>query len=118
MATVTREYLSGSTTGRPIQVTATTAGGANTVHTSDATLEDEIYVWAANVSASAVPLSLHFDDGGTDNEYYIKTVSIPANSALIPIFPGITVSGSTVLKAFAGTTAVINLSGHVNRITN
>ena len=105
----------GSANGTPIQVAATASPGT-TIHTVGTGSVDEIYLWAANISTSPVALTIEF--GGTgDANSACKTVVIPANSPPIPIIPGIRLNSTLVVKAFAGTTNVINITGHVNRIT-
>lgn len=111
--TYTKEFLSGSTNGRPISVTAIVAGSANTAHTAHATSKDEIWLWATNTSASAVDVTVCL--GGTAAGDLL-TVSVPAKTT-IQLLPGTPVSNSLVTGVYASTTAVVNVFGFVNRIT-
>ena len=119
MATFSKELLSGSTQGKAIKVAATASTGT-TIHATgtSATIEDEIWLYAYNSSASSVFLTLQF--GGTtavDND--IK-LSIPATSGLTLLVPGLILTGTgsaaNTVYAYAGTANVITISGYVNRI--
>ena len=121
MATFSKELLSGSTQGKAIKIAATTSGSAGTtIHATgtSATIEDEIWLYAYNSSASAVVLTIQW--GGVtavDNE--IK-LSIPATSGLTLVVPGLILTGTgsaaNTVAAYAATTNVITISGYVNRI--
>lgn len=117
MATYSRILLSGSTNGKPVQVTATSSPGT-TIHTAltGTTGYDEIYIWASNVTSSAATLYIQW--GGTtdpDNDL-VNALSIPANSAPIPIATGQVLNNGLLVKAWSGTTNAINLTGYCNRI--
>ncbi len=73
MATYSKEFLSGSTNGKNISITSTTAGSPVTIHTvgSGTSNRDEIWVYACNTSASAVVLTVQFG-GTTDQDDYIE----------------------------------------------
>lgn len=116
MATYDKAKLSGSTDGRNIEVAATVSAGT-TIHTavSGTTNFDEIWLWAINTSATDVVLTLEFGGTTATDDQIIQT--IPAKSGLILICPGLVLQNSTVVRAFAGTTNVINIAGFVNKIT-
>ena len=118
MATFSRVLLSGSTDGLPIKVSGTATGSANTIHTAIAgsTAFDEIYLWVANTSASAATLTLEWGSVTDPDGHICKAVSIPANSPPIPIVAGCVLNNAKVVKAFAGTANVLNITGYVNRI--
>jgi hypothetical protein len=114
MATFTKAILSGSTNGKAIKVAATASTGT-TIHTTGATALDEIWLYAYNSSSSAVVLTIQY--GGTtavDND--IK-LSIPATSGLTLVIPGLILTGTSTVAAYAGTTNVVTVSGYVNRIS-
>lgn len=117
MATYSRVILSGSTNGKPIPVAATSSPGT-TIHTAITGTggSDEIYLWVSNIDSASHSLTLQWG-GTTDAEMLTKTCSIPANSPPIPIAPGISLQNSLIVKAFADTTNVLNISGQVNRIS-
>jgi hypothetical protein len=109
----TKVNLSASTNGRGIKVAATSSAGT-TIHTANATAQDEIWAYATNTSTSPVVLTLEF--GGTSAPDDNIVITIPPKSGLLQIIPGVPLTNSLVLKAFAGTANVINIFGWVNRI--
>ena len=112
MATFSKQILSGSTSNKPIAVAATATPGT-IIHTAHATALDEIWLYAVNSSTTAVKLTVEF--GGTTTAENIE-LTINAEAGLFLIIPGIPLTGSLVVRAFAGTANVINISGYVNRI--
>lgn len=117
MASISKQILSGSTNGRLIQVTATTSGGANTIHTavSGTATVDEINLYAINVGTSDVLVNIEFGGTGAANE--IDFV-IPAQVGQVQVVEKLLLQNSLVVKAYAATGSVINIGGYVNRITN
>lgn len=115
MATFSKLLLSGSTNGRQIAVAATATPGT-LIHTavSGTSSIDEIWLYAVNSSASAVKLTIEYG-GTTANTDHIES-TIPAESGLVLVCPGLVLNNALVVRAFAGTTNVINISGYVNRI--
>lgn len=118
MATIDKITLSGSTDGRPILVAATASAGT-TIHTasSTATVYDEIWLYATNNDANSILLTIEF--GGTSASDQIK-LTVPAQSGLYLLVPGITLKGNAtplVVRAFAATANNISISGYVNRIS-
>jgi len=112
MATITKQFLSGSTNGRPIKIAANATPGT-TLHTADATAKDEVYLYLHNTSGSDVNVTVEF--GGVTNPDDRMTYVVPANDSILAV-SGVPLSNSLVVKAFAGTANVINASGYVNRI--
>lgn len=118
MATFSKQILSGSTDGKAIKVAATASSGT-TIHTgsSTATTLDEIWLYAVNSSASAVKLTIQW--GGTSSPDDDIELTIAAESGLVLVIPGLVIKGNAtplVVRAFAATANVINISGYVNRI--
>lgn len=108
-----------STDGRPIKVTPTAIGSAETLHTgsSTATEYDEIDVYAVNTGAN--PETLYLCVGGvTDPD---DKVPVPLAAGAGPKFCGrYRLKGNAtplILKAFASTADVINVWGQVTRYT-
>jgi hypothetical protein len=107
-----------SNQGVPIAVVATASTGT-TIHTTgtSSTTFDEIWLYATNTSTSAVTLTIQY--GGTATLNQIQQ-TLPANSGLTLIIPGLVLTGtgsaSNIVYAYAGTASVINISGYVNRI--
>ena len=118
MATYSKQALSGGAQGVPIAVVATASTGT-TIHatgTSSTTI-DEIWLYATNTSTAAVVLTIQY--GGTATLNQIQQ-TIPANSGLTLIVPGLILTGTgaaaNTVYAYAGTTNVVNISGYVNRV--
>jgi len=120
MATYAKVLLSGSTSGRPIQVRATTSTG-DTIHTAVAGASDidEIHLWAQNNHTSDVALTIEWGGvvtGGASG-LDIWTFTVPTKDGWFPIAEGFPLNGGLLVTAFAGTTDVVSIQGYVNRIT-
>ena len=115
MATFSKIDLLGSTDGKQIAVVATATPGTS-IHTAQSGTSgiDEIWIYATNPTASAVLLTIEY--GGTTTADQIK-VTIPSQSGLTTVVPGLVLNNALVVRAFAGTASAINISGFVNRIT-
>jgi hypothetical protein len=119
MATFSKVKLSGSTNGRGILVAATTSTGT-TIHATgtSSTVLDEIWLYAYNSDTAAITLTIEF--GGTTAPNDNIKLSIPANSGLTLVVPGLILSGTgsaaSTITAFAGTTNKIVITGYINRI--
>lgn len=120
MATFSKLTLSGSTDGRAIKVAATGTPGT-TLHTgsSTATTYDEIWLYAQNTDTTARKLTVEW--GGTTSPDDLIELTIPAESGLVLVAPGLLIKGNAstalIVRAFAATTNVITIHGYVNRIT-
>ena len=120
MATYTKQYLSASTNGAPVKVVATSSTGT-TIHETgtSSSITDEVWLYAYNSSSVAVVLTLQY--GGTASPDNDIKISIPSQSGLTLIVPGLLLKGTgsavTAVYAYAGTANVITLSGYVNRIS-
>lgn len=113
MATFSKNILSGSTDGLPVKVVATATAGT-TIHTAHATALDEIWLYAYNGHTADVVLTVEYGGATVPDQNIILTVS--SKSGLALVVPGLILTNSKVLKAFAATANVITLSGYVNRI--
>jgi hypothetical protein len=115
MASISRQLLSASTNGRPIQVAATSSTGT-TIHTAvtGTTSIDEVHLWAVNNSTSDVLLTI--EHGGTGEQNEIKFL-IPAQVGLVELGGKLVLQNGLLIRAYAGTTNVLNISGYVNRIS-
>lgn len=119
MATFEKLTLSGSTDGRPIKVAATATPGT-TIHTASnvSTTYDEMWLYAMNTDTTARKLTVEF--GGTSSPDDLIELSVPGESGLVLIVPGIPLKGNSsalLVRAFAATTNVITILGYVNRIS-
>ena len=117
MAVFSGAPLSGSTNGRPISIVATATAGT-VLHTavSGAAAFDELYIWVSNASGTAATLTIEFGGVSDPADHLVKAYSIAANSLPIPIALGQRVQGGVVIRAFSGTTAVLNATGYYNRV--
>ena len=119
MATAVKRKLSGSTDGKPIKVVATATAGT-TIHTAVAGTTagtfDEIWLYARNSHTADVLLTIEFG-GVTDPDQLIE-VTIPYDSGLVLVVPGLILQNEMVVGAFAATANVITISGFVNAITD
>lgn len=114
MANYKKEILSGSTNGRRIKVAATATPGT-LLHTAHATSLDEVTLFAHNSSTSPVKLTIEW--GGTTAPDDTLEVTIPAEDGETVVVPGLVLTNSLVVRAFAATTNVITIAGFVNRIS-
>ena len=112
--TFTKVVLSGSTNGKQTKVVATATAGT-TIHTAHATSLDEIWLWAVNSSTTAVKLTVEWGEA-TAPDGNIE-VTIPGESGYLMVVPGLVLTNSLVVKAFAATANVILINGYVNRIS-
>jgi len=111
--TFTKVVLSGSTNGKMIKIAASATPGT-TIHTASATALDEIWLWAVNSSTTAVKLTVEWGEA-TAPDGNIE-VTVPGESGYLMAVPGLILTNSLVVKAFAGTANVILINGYVNRI--
>jgi hypothetical protein len=120
MTNFTKLNLSGSTGGTPVKVVATATAGT-TIHTTgtSATVLDEIWLYANNTDTTDRKLTIEY--GGTTSPDNLIEITIPAESGLVLVIPGLLLSGDgtsgRVVRAFAATANVINITGYVNRIS-
>lgn len=119
MATFTKTILSGSTDGKGILVNQTTSGSAVTIHQGSSTAAHihEVWLYAVNYDTTDRKLTILW--GGTTAGTDEIEQTIPAESGLILITPGLLIKGNAtplVVKAFAATTTSIVVHGYVNTI--
>lgn len=110
---ITKLKLSGSTDGRMVKVAATATAGT-TIHTAHATNLDEVWLWAVNSDTTDRKLTIEF--GGTSSPDDLIELTLSAESGLTLIVPGLILTNSVVVRAFAATANVANIAGFVNRI--
>lgn len=114
MATYSKLKLSGSTDGRLIKVVATSTAGT-TVHAAHASALDEIHLWAVNSDAAAIKLTIEY--GGVASPDDLIEFTVPAESGLFRILPGLVLTNSLTVAAFAAQANLVMVGGYVNRIT-
>lgn len=112
--------LSASVQGQGIKVAATATAGT-LIHTTgtSATVIDEIWLYAFNSHSADVLLTIEFGGPTAPDQNIVLT--IPFKAGLVLVIPGLMLQGSgsvaLTVKAFAATTNVIVISGHVFRVT-
>lgn len=119
MATFSKQILSSSTDGRAIKV-ANTATAGTTIHTASSvsTHFDEVWLYAQNTDTTARKLTIEW--GGVSAPDDLIEITIPAESGLTLVVPGLVLKGNAtprVVSAFAANANVITIHGYVNRIS-
>ena len=120
MATYSKVVLSGSTQGKAIKVVQTASTGTTSHATgTSSSIIDEVWLYAYNSDTAARLLTIQF--GGTDTPDNDIKVTIPPQSGLTLVVPGLiltgTGAGANTVRAYAATANVIMISGYVNRIS-
>lgn len=115
MVAITKQKLSGSTSGRGILVAAT-ATARTLIHTAinTADIADEVWIYAHNSQADAVKLTLEM--GGVTVPNDLIEQSISGEDGLFLVVPGLILDTGVILRAFGSVANVVNLFGYVNRI--
>lgn len=113
MATFSKQRFSEAGNGLPILLSQTATAG-NLIHTAHASAQDEIWLYVTNWHTAAVVVTIEFG-GVAQKDLIIQTIAVKP-SGLVLVVPGIPVTGSVAIRAFAATTNVITVSGYVNRI--
>ena len=116
MATYSIVIASGSTDGKPIQITGTASGSQNTIHTAHATSIDEVTLYASNTHTAAVNLTVAVGTTATEGELIADAVPIEAGATLVPILIKHRITNSVTVTAFASTGSKINIIADINRI--
>lgn len=118
MAGVAKAKLSGSTDGRDVLVVATASAGT-LIHTAVTGVVsgtfDEIWLYAYNSDTVLRVLVIQF--GGTTAVNDDIKVSIPPQSGLVPVVPGLILQNGSVVRAYCATANVLTVGGYVNAIT-
>jgi len=114
MATFSKIPLSGSTNGKGILV-AETATPGTLIHTaiSGTSSFDEVWLYCQNTSTSSVALDIEY--GGTATADLVE-ITIPGESGLVLVVPGLFLNNYLAVRAFAGTASVLSIHGYVNRV--
>ena len=119
MATARKRKLSGSTDGLMIKIVQTATAG-DTIHTAVAGTTagtfDEIWLWAVNSDTTARKLTIEY--GGVAAPDDLIELTIPPESGLVLVAPGLILQNSLVVKAFCATANVVMIGGYVNTITD
>lgn len=119
MATYAKNLLSESVNGKAVKV-AQTASPGTLIHTgsTNTAVTDEVWLYAVN--SDTTPRKLTVQWGGTASPDDEIEVTIPSESGLVLVAPGLLLKGAAtalVIRAFASAGNVITLHGYANRIT-
>lgn len=117
MASYDKKCISGAANGKAVKVAATGSTGT-TIHTAPAgtTSIDEIWLWAVNSSAT-VPQKLTLEWGETSAPDGNIEQTIPCESGLVLVVPGLLLQNSLLVTAFSTDANIVTIRGFVNRIT-
>lgn len=110
---ITRLPLSESVDGRMIKIIQTGSPG-DSLHVAHATAIDEIWLWAVNTDPAARKLSVQF--GGTASPDDLIEFTVEPESGLYLIVPGLILSNSLIVRAFAAAANLVMIGGYINRI--
>lgn len=118
MATFTKKLLSASVDGRAIKVAATASSGT-TIHTGSTSTSvlQEIWLYAVNSDTTARKLTVQW--GGTTSPDDDIELTIPAESGLVLVSPGLLLKGNAtalVVRAYASSANVITIHGYINEV--
>ncbi len=108
---VSKQLLSGSTDGRPVQVVQVATAG-DLIHTAHATDKDEIWLYAVNRDSSIQKITIEFG-GVVTGDLITKSLDPDEPTLLVAGQP---LTNSLVVRAFAALTNVCSVWGYVNRI--
>lgn len=119
MATAVKRKLSQSTDGLGIKVVATATAGT-AIHTAVAGTTagtfDEVWLYAYNGDTIDRALTLEWGGAAVPDNNIV--VTIPAQSGLTLVAPGLILQNSKTVAAFASAANVITITGFVNAITD
>jgi hypothetical protein len=113
--TLTKVKLSSSTDGKGIKI-AQTATAGTAIHTavSGTTDLDEIWLWAVNSDTTARKLTIEF--GGVSSPDNLIEITIPPESGLYQVVPGLLLQNGATVAAFCATANVVMVYGFVHRM--
>ena len=114
MSTFSKVKFSESTDGLPVKVVQTATAGT-LIHTSHATALDEVWLYAYNGHTADVVLTVEYGGATVPDQNII--ITIPTKAGLTLVVPGLLLTNSKTIRAFAATANVITLSGFINRIS-
>jgi hypothetical protein len=115
--TVAKAKLSGSTDGRLVKVAAVATPGT-LLHAADAVAGDdnfdEVWLWAVNTDGNDRKLTIQW--GGTAAPDDLIELTLPAESGLVPVVPGLVLQNGLSVRAFAAAANVVMVGGYVNKL--
>lgn len=109
--------LSGSTNHKPVPVASVSAASPTTIHTTGAGI-DEVFLWAELASGEADAWVSLFWGGTTDPTHVVcRKILLRAGEPPRQLINGLMLNGSLTISAWASAANVVNISGHVNRLS-
>lgn len=118
MTRISREFLSESTNGRYVNITASGSPG-NVIHTAinDGNQKDEVWLWG--VTNAGTDSSVVIEWGGQDDVADVLNVGVPAGNGEQLLVAGRSLAGGLEVRAYTNhaiaTVSGLNIGGHVNR---
>ena len=112
---ITPLFLSGSTNGRGINVTATVPSGADTVHAAAAGTDQMEYVTIEGVNTHTATVTLTLEYGGTGAGDKI-TIQIGPDRGFSVVVDRLPINNGLVIRAYASVSGVVNLFGQVSSV--
>ncbi len=119
MSTITREFLSQSTNGAFVNITASGTPGT-LVHTATNTAgqKDEVWLWAVNNTPLTASVAIEW--AGNNDVIDISKVGVPAVEGEQLLIAGRTLAGGLTVRIFSdhtnATVSGLNIGGHISRI--
>ena len=114
---ISPRVLSGSTNGRGVVITSTTAGSGNILHTTvtgaGATTFDETYIYGMNLTTTAKLLTLNA--GGTASGDKVRFSVPERGQGPFLLIPGWRYNGGVTIRAYATAASKVSCHGYVNR---
>ena len=109
--------LSGSANGKPIQISSTTSGAANTIHQagSGTTNHDRVFLEVINVHDANV--KLYIGHGGVTAAETLGPIVIEPNTGLQRVAENLCLDNSLYIKAWSDNANKLLVTGHVVRYT-
>ena len=121
MATISKQFLSNSLSGRQVLVTSLTAVSANAIHTPPAggSIIDEVWLYAYNSSVSSAVLTILWGPPallGVQSCDEVK-VTVPPQSGRMLVTEGKLIQNSQSIYTYSTISSTINIDGYINRYT-
>jgi len=111
---VAKSILSGSTNNKLIVVSGTSTGAAVTIHTTDSSNKEEVWLYAYNGHTADIKLTIEW--GGTTVPDDLIEITIPYKAGLVKIVPGLILTNSLIIKAWASGANYIYICGYTHDI--
>lgn len=116
---IVTSYLSGQTNGKNILITATTSGGAQTIHTvnSGTTTLEFLTIEACHVDSANATTGLYLLVGGTTVPNDVIHVDLTHGEGAVIVQDKRLMQNGTIIKAYAQHASHIVIYGYYQRYT-